>query len=341
MTNFIRNILIFIIVPTIVLLFIIVPYFIKDPYLDYGKKENYSWTYFFQQLGDISTKKLINSTQEYNSFVFGSSRTTGIYACYLNQSIPNSSFYHYGNWNETIGGIYNKLQLIDSLGYKIENVLIYLDTDYTFKGEGKSHISDHYLISKQSKFNYLKTHFTSFYSNLTLKKLKILYGFKIDGTDFPNWHSDLKTNDPNHNCNDPKTILNYSLYDDSEILSAKIDSLKSSNILFNRQLHEEYLEEQISDSEKSMLIKIRELLKKHSTNYYFVITPLYDQKKFNISDQIKLVELFGDRVFDFSGINEYTANEYNYPDGKHFQPYISKCIIDSIIKVGTYNFSNK
>ena len=58
-------------------------YILKDPYEDFGNHTNYSWKFHFQALGDISTKKLLNSTVRYNTFILGSSRTTSLYACYL------------------------------------------------------------------------------------------------------------------------------------------------------------------------------------------------------------------------------------------------------------------
>lgn len=310
---------------------LIIPYIHSDPYMDYGKKQNYSWKYSFQQLGDISTKKLLNSSTKYNSFIFGSSRSTSLYACYLNEIFPDSRFFHYANWSETIGGICNKLDLIDSLGYRIDNVIIYIDTDATFQGKGKCNITDHYLVTKSGKFDYLKSHLVSFYLNMTFDKIKILFGCKISGAIFPNWNSDLTTNDPNHSCNDPDILLNYSKINDSQKLRDKIDSLRTRGFFYKRPLAQQYKEDQISESEKNILLKIKKLFTIHSTKYYIVITPLYDQLKFSCGDQEILTILFDNRLFDFSGINRYTNNEYNYLDERHFQPYISKCMIDSII----------
>src|SRR6185369_17091608 len=112
----------------ILLLAVIPPtllYIERDVYSDFGNYKNYSWKYNFQGLGDISTKKLINSSIAYNSFIFGSSRSAELYACYLNKKIKNARFFHYANWYETIGGIYAKLKLLDSLKYHLDNVIIY------------------------------------------------------------------------------------------------------------------------------------------------------------------------------------------------------------------------
>ncbi len=82
---------------------------------------------------------------------------------------------------------------------------------------------------------------------------------------------------------------------------------------------------------KDILLKIHELFKKHGTHYYIVITPLYNQMQFDYADMRILRTIFGDNIYDFSGVNEITNNEYNYLDGLHFRPCISKQMIDSIL----------
>jgi len=42
-------------------------YINRDVYEDFGHHKNYSWKYNFQGLGDISTKKLLQSSLPYNS----------------------------------------------------------------------------------------------------------------------------------------------------------------------------------------------------------------------------------------------------------------------------------
>jgi hypothetical protein len=332
MRIFLKTLGIFLIFPAIIFILALLIYIKHDVYADFGNHKNYNWKYYFQQLGDISTKKLLNnSTIEYNSFVFGSSRSTSIYACYLQKKIPGSQFFHYGNWNETVGGIYAKLHLIDSLGLSIDNVFIYFDTDYTFRGDGKCSPADHYLLTKNSKFSYLKRHFNSFYKNFSVDKLRIILGLKVEGKVYPNKLSDVHTNDYNHICS-PEIIDGYGDVNTSQVFIQKIDSLKASGFLYTRSDSVIYNEKMISDTEALVLKKMLSIFKKHNTNYTIVITPVYDQHKFNAEDSVLLYSLFGENIHDFSGINKITQNEYNYPDRKHFQPYITKMIIDSVIK---------
>lgn len=299
-----------------------------DVYRDFGKYDNYSWKYSFQQLGDVSTKKLLNSERRYNSFIFGSSRSVSVYACYLQTKISNSRFFHYGSYLETVGGIYQKLKLLDSLGYNLNNIYIYIDTDFTFVKDGKPRDNDHYLITGENKYSYYLKHFRSFYDSDI--KFKIITGSKLTPKDYPGWESDLVTNDSRHTCSD-SILKSYGNIDNSEKQSNRVELLKKSGILKERSNVQEYKHKQISREEEELLEKIKAILDRHKSNYYIIITPLYDQKKINAADFDILKKIFGNNVYDFSGINDITNDENNYTDGSHFQYYISKKIIDSVI----------
>ena len=332
MKKFCTRLLQFFFLPVLLTAVIAFFYFKRDVYQDFGQRNNYSWKYSYQSLGDISTKKLLqNQSVNYNSFIFGSSRVTGLYACYLQHKIKNSRFFHYANWNETIGGIYAKLKLLDSLNYRLDNVFIYMDTDFTFESDGRCNKNDYYLLTGQNKFYYYFNHFRSFIPPLlNYDKIKILLGYKVNDV-YPDWESDRETNDSNHQCSSG-AWRDYGTFNFDKIYIKRIDSLKNTGILYKRDNVARFKAKQISLTEEQTLLKIQSLLQKHHSNYYIVITPLYDQLKFNPADMGILTRIFKSNVYDFSGVNQFTDNEYNYPDRKHFLPYISKKIADSVIK---------
>ena len=80
-----------------------------------------------------------------------------------------------------------------------------------------------------------------------------------------------------------------------------------------------------------MLTEISRLLHLHHTQYKVVISPLYDQIKFNPSDLQVLQEIFGrQNVYDFSGSNAITSDYHNYYEESHFRPVIAQRLMDSI-----------
>jgi len=325
-------------IPLLILLIIVTILYIKrDIYQDFAPYQYNSMKYRPQLLGDISTKKLLNSTTKYNSFILGSSRSMSLYACYMQQKIKNSTFFHYASCGETIGGIAAKLNLIEALGYEIDNVVIYFDTDFTFLREGECRTNDHYLLTKDNKISYYFSHYKNFIPpQLSLDKIKILLNYKEDTFFKPNTEMDIITNDVSHICSD-SILTNYGNATLKKFQISKIDALVASGFFYEREKTTQYKEIQISDSEKNMLQNIKAIFQKHKTNYYIIISPLYDQLKFNIEDMNTIQEIFGNRVYDFSGINSYTNNVYNYiPERNHFRNYISKFMIDSIFQEESY-----
>jgi len=81
MKKFILNLIKFLFLPIFITSVLIYFYIYRDVYKDFYVYKNYSWKYSFQALGDLSTKKLLNSKEKYNSFIFGSSRSVSVYGC--------------------------------------------------------------------------------------------------------------------------------------------------------------------------------------------------------------------------------------------------------------------
>jgi hypothetical protein len=177
MRKFLRRLLYFSFLPFCFVAIITYLFLKRDVFADYGYHKNYPWIYRYQGLGDISAKQLLQSNVRYNSFIFGSSRTCGLYGCYLQKQIKGSLFFHFGNWVETVGGISAKMSLLDSMGYRLDNVIIYLDTDYSFSDDGECRSSDHYLVTRKNKYQYLFDHYRSFLPpELDLGKIRVLLG---------------------------------------------------------------------------------------------------------------------------------------------------------------------
>ncbi len=329
MKPFIRTLLLFFAAPALLVTIVVALYLRKDVYMDFGPYPNYSWKYYFQQLDDLSTKKYLQSEKNYNSFILGSSRSVGVYGCYLQTKIPNSRFFHYGSWSESIGAIHQKLWFLDSTGVDIQNVVLYIDTDNTFHKDGAS-FSQHFVFTGGNETMYRLKHMKTFLLAKEPEYMKILMGMDVHGEIFPNWKSDVTTNDCQHKCSS-EVISAYGFRNQSHQDSVKIDSLIKVDFLYSRKTAQQYSADQISGIEEIKLGAISKILKKHHTNFYVVITPLYDQIRFSSRDMNILNQYFGNRVFDFSGINSFTNNPYNFPDRKHFLPVISKTMLDSVL----------
>ncbi|WP_309387576.1 hypothetical protein [Cerasicoccus frondis] len=333
MRKFLYDLGCFLFLPACIVLFFTVLYVKMDPYQDLRSYDNYSWTYYRQALGDLSTKKLLaNPKLRPDSFIFGSSRATSLYACYLEQKLPGAHFYQFAHWNDSIGGILNKLKFLDEHGYEIRNVVIALDTDRTFVGSGKPLENDHYLINGKQALEYYYDHYRTLVPPNEWEKVKFLLG-DMPKEQRPDWQSDLRTNDSNHSCTE-ETLAAYGDFPMDSVYRTNIEKLIQNGRLYPRSAEAKVLDPQISPQEIEMLHAIRELFDQHQTNFYVFITPLYDQAKFNPKDMAILQSTFGDRLFDYSGVNEITENQYLYYDVTHYYRHISKQIIDEMLAAG-------
>ncbi len=87
----------------------------------------------------------------------------------------------------------------------------------------------------------------------------------------------------------------------------------------------------IGKQQRDALEQLHALLKNGNTDYRIVISPLYNQIALNPQDLESLKEIFGeDKVFDFSGVNEYTNDVSNYYETSHYRPKLCNKILKQI-----------
>lgn len=87
----------------------------------------------------------------------------------------------------------------------------------------------------------------------------------------------------------------------------------------------------ISERGIEQLSQINGLLKIGNTDFKIIISPLYDQLKLNPADKSILDSIFGSKnVFDYSGINKYTADSLNYYEASHYRPHVAAQILEEI-----------
>jgi hypothetical protein len=97
----------------------------------------------------------------------------------------------------------------------------------------------------------------------------------------------------------------------------------------------------IKNNQRQMLEEIKKIFTKHHTSYRIVISPQYDQIKFNPEDLRYLENLFGkDFVFDFSGRNILTGTYNNFYDVFHYRPQVSRQIMEIIYETDSAKRAN-
>jgi len=279
----------------------------------------------------ISTETFIkkHNKYHYNSFIFGSSRTLAYTPeAWRKHLSPDASPFIFDASGESVYGIYIKLKYLDSLHIDIRNVLIVLCHDVSFSysknPEGHLFIKDPNL-SGESALVFQSVFFKSY---LEPKFLYPFYSYLITGKYQPYMKGFIEN----------RKILYDTVTNKVRILDqeSEINNNPAKYYLDRKDVFYERKDEtidrtlRINEEYQVFLKKIKNLLDKNKTQYKIVLSPLYDQIKFNNKDLSFLKNLFGPHLYDFSGKNTFTASKYNYFESSHYRPIVGDSILNII-----------
>jgi hypothetical protein len=304
-----------------------------DPFKVVKSYDDYSYSKVGLNRDVVSTSMFTRNYKKYryNSFILGSSRTLAYkpkaWKKYLNKGDEPFSFDGSG---EAIWGIYRKLLYLDSMNVKIDNALIILDRDASFRYSGNTDqmltIKDP-VTSGESKLTF---HFVFFNAFLTPGFLSSYIRFKLSGKYDPSMAGYIE----NRRITFDK-ISNEINIIDQEVEITKHEKeyyLKRSEMFYPRYGEKTDSVNRIEPKHLKMLTEIARILKKHKTNFKVVISPLYEQIKFTKKDKSILVNIFQHHLYDFSGKNSFTDNRTNYYEISHYRPIVGDSILHIIYK---------
>lgn len=326
LVKFSKNILLFL----SPLLLLGIAYLIFDPFKILRTYEAYPDNFAKSLNRDrISTQIFLNNQSKYNykSYIFGSSRSSVFYARNWGKYVNDSTPYHFDASCETVSGIASKLQFIEKNNAKIDNALLVLDRSifaYEQDTLGSVFVQD-YRVSGLSWWKYhliftntylSKGFFVAFYDYLIFKNFRhymrnFLEFRKINYT----------------------PIVNDFIFT-SYIEEIKQDSVKyynQPNFFYTRKPEKQISEQIIKPYQLKYLDQIKEVLTKNKTQFKIIIGPTYDQIYFNSKDLEILKKIFGeDKIFDFSGQNDFTNDKTNYYEIYHYKPNVANEIMHRI-----------
>ena len=282
----------------------------------------------------VSTETFIDNyaTYKYDSFIFGNSRSIFYQVKDWQEHISSKRCFHFDAAAESLYGISTKLNYLNQKKIPIKNVLIILDSDLlavTDNSQGHLFLK-HPELSGQNcllfQLEFIKAFFNKGFLN---EYINLRFSHKIEknimnGGYLDDWPIDYNPISNEICLNFYEEMINKNPND--YYLDGKPRFFKRSSI------HSSYAPI-IKDNQKRVLYEISEILNRNKTDYRIVISPLYNQIKFNVEDLKYLSELFGRKnVYDFSGINNITNNIMNYYDWSHYRPHVAKYILDVIYK---------
>ena len=331
MKPFLKKLLRFL-TPILVLLTVfLLLYVYNDPFKVLKPYDDYSYSRVFTNRDFVSTAMFIKQypKHKYNSFIFGSSRTMAyrpeVWGRYVD---ADSGIFVFDAAGESVYGIYHKLKYLNSEKIELKNALIVLCRDFAFRHEtnheghlyikhpatsGESNLAFHYefvraYFSPKFLFNYYAFQVLGAYKpfmSVYIENRRVVYDTITNGTIILDQEEELKANKNAYYA-------------------------KRSNIFYERTGEKTDSVQLINPEHEFMLREIRRLLDKNKTKFKVVLSPLYDQTKFNPADMRVLKQVFGDHLYDFSGKNSITDNKFNYYEISHYRYVVGDSILSKI-----------
>lgn len=320
MKLFLRHIFLFAILPILLLLV----YIIDDPFRMYWPNED---------LYDPEARRICvndayrgirwmnqyNDSMHYNSFITGSSRSDFYYVEEWKKYIgQNAACFHFNQSGDNLLGTVQRVQYLYRHFDKIDNILFIMDAEYladTTPHKGHLFRQPWQVTPEWDFFSYNWECVRAFY---TIEYQRKFWGIDREEQKLPYYYI------PEHN-EVHKTGAEELLESDPEAYYA---TLKGFYRLYERNYLDSIAVPVIKEKQLEALEQLHTLLIKGNTDYRIVISPLYDQIKLNPLDHAILVEIFGEgKVFDFSGVNEYTTEPSNYYETSHYRPKVCRQIM--------------
>ena len=276
-----------------------------------------------------ATQNFINHNPKYHyeSYIFGNSRGLVFHINEWKKHLSQSSCYQFSVSNESLYGIYCKLQLLDREGVVIKNALLVIDPSlYQTNTENESFPKHPALTGKSKIWFAFKSYAGFFDPGFLVQYLHFLMTKKIRTSYF----ADVLNNEKIHY----DTRSNDLAYTE---IDTRIDKDTSSYyharkaIFYSRDTTQRYAERVINANQAMLLNSIKKILAKNNTHYKIVISPLYNQLRTDTTDMEILCSVFGkENIYDLSGVNDITASKYNYYENAHYRPSVANRIMDSI-----------
>lgn len=333
MKLFLKKIFLFFL-PIIILLGLLIPfYIISDPFKVLRPYDDYSYMPVITSRDYISTEMYLKNKGKYNynSFIFGSSRTLAFSPASWKKYLKQSDHpFVFDASAENIHGVWQKIVFLNAHQTKIKNVLIIIDHDAAFMRDydnpghlmikhpaisGSSYFSFHLVffrdfMNPKFLYHFLKYKFTNKYDDSMLgfiENREIKMDRVTNEITIEDYEKELKGN-PGEFYNKRKSFF----YQRSGTV---IDSI-------NR----------ISAAQENLMKEIVNIFKSQGTDYKVIIGPLYEQVKFSPHDQQILKEVFDGNLYDYSGENEFTSSITNYYEAFHYRPTVGDSILKEIYR---------
>lgn len=334
MGRFLKRIALLLLIP---LLLLVAVYLVTDPY---KTLRPFSLTYFDSINRDYLSSELFvlnYPEQQYDSFIFGSSRGCGINTYHWLKYLPEGSKqFLFQAWSETITGIDQKVSYIDEHHIDLNNAIVLIDIPGSFS---RPQLTTDALSIKDPRFSHQArwVHQSILFFDFLQKPSQWVRAIKARlHPQAPYVGFDDVSNDWSRSNRD-RDLTCIPERDSLENLSSVARATFIRDFVNNPDVVLPSSKNLIDDSLLRVLNHIHDVFLRHDTDFRVIITPGYCYKYPPISshDLGILQSVFGEEnVFNFSGRRDLTSDYNSYSDPNHFGLRIGWQMIEEMYNPG-------
>ena len=337
MRRFLTRVLLFVAVPVAILALL---YCVTDPY---KTLKPFSLEYFDDTNRDYLSSELFLMNypeQQYDSYIFGSSRGCGFNTYHWKKFLPEGSKpFLFQAWNETLTGIEEKIDYIDRHGFPLNNVIVLIDIPGTFDMEQVSTkamtIRDP-AFSGQPRWSF---HLCLFGDYLQKPSQWLLSIRRFLPPSSPVIRFDRITNDWDKN-NQNRDLSNPPEKDSLKNMSELSRKVFLKTVEDRAGVKQDISDPLIRGSFIQQLRHLKDVFDRNGTDFRIVVTPGYYATTPAIApeDIELLIQIFGEmNVFDFSGQSSLNSDYNNFSDSGHFGLYVGWYMIEEMYNSASFS----
>lgn len=332
-TRYISKLLI-LVTPIVALM---ITYICMDPFMVLREYDRYDISDVFISESMLGWKMYMKNRDSipFNSFILGNSNTMAFSCKSWEKYLDGGHAFRLFGPSESLHSVRKKLEALERVGAPLDNVLIVASSNLLFQyipSSSQATIQPP-EIDSDNAIKFQETYFQAFLS----PKFFIPYlDYKINGKYKPYMNGII------NNYGVVRDSINNSALNprEKEIEQEGLQYWETREHEFTKKKKPKYRNGEykekapvLFDNQIDELKQIKQLLKRCNTKLKLVITPDFDQVSFNRSDFLILKSIFGpESVYDFTGINEYTANKYNYYETEHFRSALGDTLLEKMYK---------
>ena len=266
---------------------------------------------------------------QYDSFIFGSSRSFPIHCDEWQKHVPGARAFHWPAASENIFGIAKKVEYLERSGVALKNALVEVTTGLW--GVEPRWDAMHRLpreLSGESWSEFQTTFLKAYFSDAYFIKYMV---YAATGAR-PAFTKGALGIERGAVRIEPET--------NDYIFASNERDLRANSEAYYARRRSDFPPHRgsppcampvVGAPQLALLEEIRAAFDRQQTKYRIVRMPMYDQVCLDAADRRALDAIFGaENVFDFTGVNEFTADEENFYDPGHVRVAVANLVLDAM-----------